>query len=894
MASGYSAAEVRRRRALRRLSGRNAAKLPPQVLRALNSRTRKGQTGRSNRRLMAAGGFGTVIASLSGSTLAIALLGVTLVVGTAIAGYAYFAQNLPDVHEFEAQPFGTTRIYDRNGRLLHEVSDPDLGWRTNIRLDQVSDWAVKATLAAEDPTFYSNPGVDPTAILRAALINYNGEGSSGGSTITQQLVRALYPNSIGTELSITRKAREAIVAVRFSRAYEKDEVLNLYLNEIYYGNRSYGIEAASESYFNKHASELDLAEASMLAGLPQLPSFYDPRYNFEAAKLRQQYVLEQMIRNGLVTRAEAEAAFATPLLPQTREGRYNDAPHFVNFVRDYIERKYGADKLFRGDLQITTTLDYEAQIAGERIVRQQVQKLRAQNATNGALVAILPATGEILAMVGSADFYDDSIDGQVNITVRERQPGSSIKPIAYAATFQKGWSPATRIMDVKAVYPVTSRAYGELEALRAQGRDPDPGRLADTSSFYVPENFDFTYHGAVTVREAMARSLNIPAVKAIQFATIDSVIDLAHKMGHKTGLWRGAGYYGYTLALGGGEVLPLEHTNAYATFANGGRYVPYTPILKIVDGTTGRVIEELDRKGALAKGQQVLAPENAYQITSIATDNEARAPDYGLNSPLVVPELGRPAAAKTGTTNDNRDIWTMGYTTDLAVGVWVGNSNNAKTNGVLGASGAAPIWHNFMVEAHQRPEIARDLLDPNGQPYPKEFPVPPTVVEADVCPGTGKKLGGGARPTTNRSVAGTPIVVSAGPRGGKDWFPVNQADARCDVMTPEENDELNIALRSITRDAGKYAPGAIESVLAYRAAVSNFQPAGGVDPLSPPTPTPTAVQTKSLTPSPGQTPSPGPSPTAPPGQPPTRTPAGAGPTPTPPKNNPSPTPTRGR
>ncbi len=304
-AGGYSAAEVRRRRALRRLSGRNATKVPPHVLRAINSRSRKGRKGRGSRQLLAAGGFGSFIASLSSTTLATILLGLTLVTGTAVAGYAYFAQNLPDIHQFEAKPFGTTRIFDRNGRLLHEVSDPDLGWRTNIGLDQVSPWVIAATLAAEDPTFYGNPGIDPTAIFRAALINYNGEGSSGGSTVTQQLVRALYPQSIGTEVSITRKAREAIVAVRFSREYEKDEILNLYLNEIYYGNRSYGIEAASESYFNKHASELTLAEASMLAGLPQLPSFYDPRYNFVEANMRQQYVLEQMIRNGKITRAEA-------------------------------------------------------------------------------------------------------------------------------------------------------------------------------------------------------------------------------------------------------------------------------------------------------------------------------------------------------------------------------------------------------------------------------------------------------------------------------------------------------------------------------------------------------------------------------------------------------------
>lgn len=825
--SRYGNDRVRRRRALRRLSGRGGGHVPPRVLRAINANARRDKGG--TRRMVLLGGAASFLGSLGTGTIATIILGVALFAGTAYGGYAYFSRDLPDVNHFEAQPFGTTRIYDRNGRLLHEVSDPDLGWRTNIQIDQVADYAIKATIAAEDPSFYTNPGVDPTAILRAALINYNGEGSSGGSTITQQLVRALYPNAIGTELSIQRKIREAIVSVRFSRAYEKDEVLRLYLNEIYYGNRSYGIEAASESYFNKKASELNLAEASMLAGLPQLPSYYDPRYNFAAAKERQQYVLEQMIRNGYIDRVQADAAFAEPLIPQTREGRYNDAPHFVNFVRDWIERKYGADRLYRGDLQVYTTIDYETELAAERIVRTQVQKLRAQNATNGALVAILPATGEILAMVGSADFYDDTIDGQVNITTRERQPGSSIKPIAYAAAFQKGWSPATRIMDVKAVYPVTSKAYGELEALRAQGRDPDPARERDTSSFYVPENFDFLYHGAVTVRESLARSLNIPAVKAIQFATTEGVIDLAHKMGHKTGLWRGPEYYGYTLALGGGEVLPVEHTNSYATFANGGRYVPLTPILKIVDGTTGQTLEELDRKNALAQGTQVLDPVNAYQITSIMTDNEARAPDYGLNSPLVLPELNRPAAAKTGTTNDNRDIWTMGYTTDLAVGVWVGNSNNAKTNNVLGASGAAPIWHNFMVEVHQRPELARHLVDPNGAPYPAQFARPANAVDADVCPGTGKKASNGGTP-------GAPGAPTG--RGGKDVFPANQPGVPCGVLTPEEGEELAIALRSVERDGAKYAPGGRESVLAYRAAVTNFNgpaaPPGSSPGLSPP------------------------------------------------------------
>ena len=832
---------------MRHVSGRDGRGVPPRVLRAINADARRDKGG--TRRLLVLGGLGGLFGSFGVGTLAIALVGVALFAATAWGGYRYFARDLPNLTTFEAKPFGTTRIYDRNGRLLQEIGDPDLGWRTNVQLDQIAPLAMEATIAAEDPTFFTNPGVDPTAIVRALVINYNGQGSSGGSTITQQLVRALYPDSIGNDLTIQRKVREAILSVRFARAYSKEDTLRLYLNEIYYGNRSYGIEAASESYFNKRADELSLAEASMLAGLPQLPSYYDPRYNFAAAKERQQYVLEQMIRNGYIDRAQADAAFAQPLIPLTREGRYNDAPHFVNYVRDWIERKYGADRLYHGDLQVYTTLDYDTEVAAERIVRTQVQKLKSQNATNGALVAMLPATGEILAMVGSADFYDDSIDGQVNITTSERQPGSSIKPIAYAAAFEKGWSPATRIMDVKAVYPVTSQAYGELEALRAQGRDPDPARLADANSFYVPENFDFLFHGAVTVRDALAQSLNIPAVKAIQFATVDKVIDLAHRMGHKTGLWRGAGYYGYTLALGGGEVLPVEHTNAYATFANGGKYVPLTPILKIVDGTTGQTIEELDRKGALAKAEQVLPAETAYQITSITTDNQARAPEYGLDNALILPELNRPAGAKTGTTNDNRDVWTMGYTTDLAVGVWVGNSNNAKMDGVLGASGAAPIWHNFMVEVHQRPELARNLVDPNGAPYPTAFAVPPGIEQAAVCPGTGKKAQAGAP-------AGTPVVAPAGTvRGATDFFPKSQPGVPCGVLTQEENDELAIALRSIDRDGAKFSAGARESVQAYRAAATNYRPPGGG-------PAPSSVPGASPGPAPpGASPPPGLTPT---------------------------------
>ena len=812
--SRYGNERARRRRALRRLSGRDANHLPPHLLRVLGPRGRGDKGG--GYRVAAAGGVATLGSIAGSSGVTAVLLAVALFLGSAAGAYAYFSRGLPDARQFEARPFGTTRIFDRNGRLLSEVNDPDLGWRTNVTIERVSPHLINATLAAEDPSFRRNAGVDPAAIVRAVVINYEGQGSSGGSTITQQLVRALYPQSIGSKVSLTRKAREAIMAVRFARAHPKDEVLSLYLNEIYYGNRSYGIEAAAQSYFNKSAKDLDLAEASMLAGLPQAPSFYDPRHNFEVAKVRQRYVLEQMIRNGYVDRAQAEAAFARPLLPLTREGRHNELPHFVNYVREYIEEKYGAERLFRGSLQITTSIDYETQIAGERIVRAHVQKLRPRGASNGALVAILPATGEVLAMVGSADFYDDAIDGQVNIATRERQPGSSIKPIAYAATFEKGWTPATRVMDVKTVYPVTTRAYAELEDLRRRGRDLPPDREKDENSFYIPENHDYKYRGAVTVREALALSLNIPATKAIQFAGTDAVIDLSHRMGIKSGLWRGANFYGYTLALGGGEVQLLEHTNAYATLANQGKYVPLAPILKVVDGNTGKTLEEFDRAGALGKGEQVMASGTAYQVTSIVTDNKAREPAYGANNQLILPELNRPVGAKTGTTNDYRDTWTMGYTTDLAVGVWVGNSNNAKMQNVLGAEGPAPIWHNFMVEVHQKPELARHLVDPStGQPYPTEFARPPDIEEADVCVATGK------RPT------------GPGTRTRKEFVVRGRELGRCDELTPEENEELYLALQSAGRDGGKFVPGTVQTIHDYRAAVRNYKP-----PTFGPTPTP--------------------------------------------------------
>lgn len=698
------------------------------------------------------------------------------VIAGGFMGWSYLSSDLPTGEEVEALQFETTKIYDRHWRLLAEVSDPKTGWRTAVGYGEILGhieeqqgdpnkpqraWIFDATVAAEDATFWTNPGVDPMAILRGVVINFSGEGSSGASTITQQLVRALYPESIGFERSYTRKVREAITAFHFSREYSKEEILEMYLNHVYYGNRSYGIDAASQSYFNKHPWDLTLGEASLLAGLPQAPSLYDPTQNFELARARQRYVLDQMVDQGMITQVEAGAAYAEPLTPQSRENRVDLAPHFVNYVKYYVEQKYGADVLYRGGLMIRTTLDFDMQEEAQRIVADRVETLEPWDNNNAALVAMLPWSGEVIAMVGSADYYNDAIDGQVNVAVRERQPGSSIKPITYLAAFERGWYPGTMIMD-----------YAK--------RWPTPGA---PTPYYEPKNGSRNNYGAIPVREALGMSLNIPAVQALEYVGVPNMIDLAHKMGIRTGLWRGESFYGLAVTLGGGEVTLLEHTNAFATLANNGRYVPYSPLLEVIDNN-GEKIFELDRANALANGEQVAQAEHAYQITHILSDDNARASVFGRGSVLTLPELNnRPVAAKTGTTEDARDGWTMGYTTDLVVGVWAGNTDNRPTRSLDGIAGAGPIWHDFMVAAHQNPEFAKTLLGPDGQAIPKEFPRPPKIKEIQVCAATGKLPISGARTVTE-------VVVDG-----------ESPKQRCNELDERERKELAAALEDASRNS---------------------------------------------------------------------------------------------
>ena len=608
-------------------------------------------------------GFATVLLAFI-AAIVVAFF-MTVCILTAV--YAAVAADLPspDALRGQSATFVSTRIYDRNGHLLHEIFDPNGGRRTLVPYEDISLDLINATVATEDERFWQHPGVDPIAVFRAVFYNVQEQRIvSGFSSIPQQLARlVLFEPEERTEQSLRRKLREAILASEISRRYSKQEILEIYLNEINYGNLAYGIGAAADTYFGKTAGELTLAEASMLAGLPQAPAYWDPYSDPEKAKRRQEVVLDLMVEAGYITQAEADAALAEPLDFQPL--RFDvEAPHFVVWVQQLLEQKYGADVLYRSGLQVTTSLDSQLQAIAQEEAQRHLATLKDRHATNASLVAMVPGTGEVVAMLGSADFYDAEISGQVNVALRPRQPGSSIKPVTYVTAFEHGWTPSTLIWDTR------------TEFKDALGRS------------YVPKNYDGKVHGPVLLRQALAQSLNIPAVKALDYVGLPAMLDTAHRLGIAS---LNRPDYGLSLTLGGGDVTLLEMTGAYATFANGGQRQPPVAILRITD-QAGHVIEQAQP----AQGEQVISPQHAYLLTDILSDNDARAPALGRDSAL---RLSRPAAAKTGTTDDWRDSWTIGYTPELVAGVWVGNSDGTPMNNVPGSRGAAPIWHNFMERA---------------------------------------------------------------------------------------------------------------------------------------------------------------------------------------------------
>jgi len=609
-------------------------------------------------------------------------------IGAMAGGYIYIARQLPPPEELAVQraTFATTKIYDREGNLLFDIFDPHGGRRTEVPLDRISPHLVNATIATEDRNFYLHPGFDPYSILRAVYYNLTeGEIVSGASTITQQLARnILLSPEERIEQSASRKIKEIVLAAEITRTYPRDTILKIYLNQIFYGNLAYGIEAAAETYFAKSAAELSLAEAALLAGLPQSPALYDPYTRPEAAKKRQWVVLNLMVEAGFITPDEAEAAIEKEIYFQPLRSDLK-APHFVTYVRQQLEAKWGVESIYHWGLKVYTTLDPRMQAIAEQQVAAHVATLADHNATNAALVAIDPQTAEIKAMVGSADFFNTDIDGQVNVAISQRQPGSSIKPITYIAAFEKGWTPSTLIMDVPSEFP--------------DGANPP----------YKPRNYDGKFHGPVSVRAALANSYNIPAVKALEFVGLPAMLDVAHRMGIQS---LNRPDYGLSLTLGGGEVTLLEMTAAYTVLASGGIYRQPVTILRI-EGAGGQEVR--------SSGEYVIAPQHAYLMTHILADNEARRPVFGDNSVL---RLSRPAAAKTGTTNDYRDAWTVGYTPELVTGVWVGNADNSPMVNLPGARGAGPIWHDFMEQA-----LA-------GTP-PADFPRPPGIIELEICADSG-------------------------------------------------------------------------------------------------------------------------------------------------------------
>ncbi len=778
----YPDAKRRAFRYARSRAGQRTTTIPPHLLPGVTGR-QENNSGTKIRLLLL--GANLVLGALLIAGVAFVISSVAAVSGT-MAAYRQVNDGLPNAAGVAVDNFQTTRIFDRDGELLQEVDDPTNpygGWRTFVTVDQISPYLIDATVAAEDATFWTHYGVEPVAIVRGAFINAGGTGSSGGSTITQQLVRALFPEKIGNDISYTRKAKEALASVELEREYSKNDIMTMYLNLIFYGNRSYGIEAASQTFFEKHASELTLPEAALLAGLPQRPTAYNPTLDFDLAKRRQQYVLDQMAKLGYITRAEAKQAWETPL--NLREGQrtgliYN-APHFVTYVGSYIKEHLGEEAYYRGGLQITTTIDTELQAEAEKIVAEEVADKETFNVHNGSMVAMVPWSGEILAMVGSANFDDESIEGQNNITISPQQPGSSIKPIVYATAFENGWNPATVVMDSA----FKRETPGQL--------DPVTG---DPVEAYEPQNYLENFNGAVTVRTALSNSLNIPAVRATEYVGPQAVIDMARRLGMKDSFTRDASDYGLSIGLGGAEVQQLELTNAYATLANLGEYVPANPILKITD-SQGNVLYDIEKDRP--EPERALKAEYAYQITNILTDNEARSMIFTRDNLFgqTQDKLGRPTAAKSGTTNDFKDIWTMGYTTDLAVGVWMGNTNNDPLEPLDGIQGAGPVWSRVMLMLHQDPRFSGLLLGPKGQPIPEDFARPDGIYEGQVCTANGHQPVGGSPTRTDL------LVQNEGPA------------LRCDQLNAYERKSLDEALKDIQSNGSKYVSGAVDSIRRY-------------------------------------------------------------------------------
>ncbi|MCL5970687.1 MAG: PBP1A family penicillin-binding protein [Patescibacteria group bacterium] len=604
-----------------------------------------------------------------------------------------FIQDIPNPKELTLRQIPqTTKIYDRNGMLLYQIYASQN--RTVISLSEIPKNLINATIAIEDKDFYNHPGFDISAIIRSAYKDVSGEGFQGGSTITQQLIKSAL---LTPETSMIRKVKEVIIAFWAERIYSKDQILEMYFNQVPYGGTAWGVEAASDVYFGKSTKDLDLAESAFLAGIPKAPTVYSPYGQYpDLWKKRQKEVLNRMVFLRYITQSQEdsalkeELAFKSPRIPIK-------APHFVMYIKDQLIQKYGLPAVEKGGLNVVTSLDLGIQEKAQNIVAAEVENDRYLNLTNGAAVITNPANGDILAMVGSRDFSYPGF-GNVNVATSFRQPGSSIKVVTYSAALSKNLTAATIIDDSPVAFPDGTRAY-------------------------IPVNYDGKFHGRIPIRLALANSFNIPAVKVLNQIGVPEMVSLGKNMGIKS--WGDSSRYGLSITLGGAETTMLDMATVYGVLANKGIKVDLNPFIKITD-IKGNVLEEKKQNGwnqilaeggknktvSFDTGKRALDEGVAYIISNILSDNSARSLEFGTNSPLNIP--GKTVSVKTGTSDNKRDNWTIGYTPSFVVTVWVGNNDGSPMSQTLasGITGAAPIWNKIMNE-----------LLANSRDYKPELPV---------------------------------------------------------------------------------------------------------------------------------------------------------------------------
>ncbi|MBT4004709.1 MAG: PBP1A family penicillin-binding protein [Candidatus Pacebacteria bacterium] len=631
--------------------------------------------------------------SASVRSIVIGLIAVTIF-GAGYNTYLFIFKDLPKTSQLiQDDQIVTTRILSRDSEVLFKIYEDEN--RTLVKLSDIPQHLIDATIATEDKNFYYHRGFSIQGIIRAAIANRQDNSiQQGGSTITQQLVKN---RLLSRERTIQRKLRELVLSISVEIKFSKDDILEMYFNQVPYGGSAYGVEEAAQRYFGKNVTQLNLAENTMLAGLPAAPSVYSPFAVPELAKRRQKEVLQRMVDDEYLDQTQADAAYNQSLNFQ-HDSIDIIAPHFVFYIKQLLAQQYGEAAINQGGLEVTTTLNLELQQAAQKIVTDEVNKLKPLRVNNGAALVTNPKTGEILAMVGSKDYFDFEHDGQVNVTLRSRQPGSSIKPLTYAIALENGKSPSSIIDDS----PITYRSLG--------------------SPPYSPKNYDGKFHGKVTLRESLASSYNVPAVKTLAEIGVSNMLDKAELMGIDT--WQDRSRFGLSLTLGGGEVKMTDMAELYSSFANQGKTTSLNPILEIKN-YKGEILYRntcvLDNKGC--PQNKTLSPKVAYQISDILSDNQARTPAFGPRSVLHIPN--QQVAVKTGTTNNLRDNWTIGYTTDYLTAVWVGNNDNLPMSYVAsGITGASPIWNNIM----------RLLLDEDN---PHTFPTPAGLIKVKICATTG-------------------------------------------------------------------------------------------------------------------------------------------------------------